>query len=188
MSELKIIYKTIADIRPYPNNPRHNAPGVDAVAASIKEFGFKVPIIIDSEGEIVAGHTRILAAEQLGLKKVPCIIADDLTEAQIKAFRIADNKVAEATTWDPALLTIELQELAEMNFDITLTGFTEEEITENIEPHDIDDLLSELDLSATVERPIWASIRTDTKNRLKLEEGLRLIEKHGIRVERSYDN
>lgn len=78
MNELKIIYKDIKDIRPYPNNPRDNAPGVDAVAASIREFGFKVPIIIDKKDEIVAGHTRIMAAEQLGLKKVPCIIADDL--------------------------------------------------------------------------------------------------------------
>ncbi len=186
MADLKIIYKTITDIRPYPNNPRHNAPGVDAVAASIREFGFKNPVIIDRTGEIVAGHTRIMAAEKLGLKKVPCIIADDLTEAQIKAFRIADNKVAEATSWDQALLTIELQELADMNFDLTLTGFSEEEITTNIEPCDIDDLLSELNMTTAVNRPIWVSIRTEEANIDNLEKGLRAIERAGIRVERSY--
>ncbi len=125
---IKITYKAITDIRPYPNNPRHNAPGVNAVAASIKEFGFKVPIIIDSEGEIVAGHTRILAAEQLGLKKVPCIIADDLTEAQIKAFRIADNQTASLTEWNEELLSVELGDLADMNFDLSITGFSDIEL------------------------------------------------------------
>ena len=157
------------------------------MAASIKEFGFKVPIIIDKKDEIVAGHTRIMAAEQLGLKKVPCIIADDLTEAQIKAFRIADNKVAEATTWDLGLLSIELQELAEMDFDITLTGFSEEEIAAKIEPCDVDDLLNELNMADAIEKPIWATIRTSEANRDKLEAGLRLIEEAGIRAERSYD-
>lgn len=187
MKQLKIIYRDIKELKPYSNNPRHNQDAVDAVAMSIKEFGFKVPVIIDSNGEIVAGHTRIMAAETLGMKKIPCIIADDLTEAQIKAFRIADNKVSELSTWNPALLTMELQELAEMDFDITLTGFSEDEITANIEPHNIDDLLTELDLKSAVEKPIWVSIRTDAANRDKLETGLKTIEKHGIRVERSYD-
>ena len=96
--EIKIIYKDLAEIKPYKNNPRNNAAAVDPVAASIKEFGFKVPIVIDENDEIVTGHVRKLAAEKLGLKKVPCIMADDLTEQQIKAFRIADNKVAEHST------------------------------------------------------------------------------------------
>ena len=130
MADLKIIYKDITDIRPYPNNPRDNAPGVDAVAASIREFGFKVPIIIDRTGEIVAGHTRIMAAEKLGLKKVPCIIADDLTEAQIKAFRIADNQTASLTEWNEELLSVELGDLADMNFDLSITGFSDIELEE----------------------------------------------------------
>jgi hypothetical protein len=108
MSDLKIIYKHISEIKPYANNPRQNDDGVDAVAASIKEFGFKVPVIIDAGGEIIAGHTRIKAAEQLGLTKIPCVVADDLTEAQVKAFRIVDNRVAELSTWDYELLQIEL--------------------------------------------------------------------------------
>lgn len=100
------------------------------MAASIREFGFKVPIIIDKKGEIVAGHTRILAAEQLGLKKVPCIIADDLTEAQIKAFRIADNQTASLTGWNEELLSVELDALADMDFDLSITGFSDIEIGE----------------------------------------------------------
>jgi DNA modification methylase len=128
MSDLKIIYKHISEIKPYANNPRQNDAGVDAVAASIKEFGFKVPVIIDAGGEIIAGHTRIKAAEQLGLTKIPCVVADDLTEAQVKAFRIADNRVAELSTWDMDLLAVELQEIGEMDFDITLTGFGDVEI------------------------------------------------------------
>ena len=100
------------------------------MAASIREFGFKVPIIIDKNGEIVAGHTRIMAAEQLSLKKVPCIIADDLTEAQIKAFRIADNQTASLTGWNEELLSVELDALADMDFDLSITGFSDIEIGE----------------------------------------------------------
>lgn len=93
---MQVIQKGLNEIKPYANNPRKNDAAVPKVASSIKEFGFKVPIIIDSNGEIVAGHTRYKAAKQLKLENVPCIIADDLTDEQIKAFRLADNKVAEA--------------------------------------------------------------------------------------------
>ncbi|MDT8900059.1 DNA modification methylase [Anaeroselena agilis] len=123
MAELKIIYKNISEVFPYINNPRNNEKGVDKVAASIKEFGFKVPIIIDGAGCIVAGHTRILAAQKLGIEQIPCVVADDLTEAQVKAFRIADNKVAEFSTWDEGLLLQEFEALREMDFDVSLTGF-----------------------------------------------------------------
>lgn len=187
MEELKIIYKNVKDITPYKNNPRENDNAVEIVATSIKEFGFKVPIILDKDNEIIAGHTRLKAALQLGLKKVPCIIAEDLDDAQIKAFRIADNKTAEFSSWDMGLLKIELEELQSMNFDINLTGFIAEEIAENIEPYDIEELLSELDTSSAAVKPIWASIRTDAVNKEKLEAGLKLIEKYGIRVERNYD-
>ena len=92
---VQIVIKPIDELKPYNRNPRRNDQAVDAVAASIKEFGFKVPIVIDKDSEIVAGHTRLKAAYKLGIKDIPCIIADDLTPDQIKAFRLADNKTSE---------------------------------------------------------------------------------------------
>lgn len=128
----QIIVKDINSIIPYINNPRHNKEAVDLVAASISEFGFKNPIILDSKNVIVAGHTRFAAAKKLGLKEVPCIMADDLTEQQIKAFRLADNKVAEAATWDMDLLKIELDGITDI--DMSNLGFDDislgDEITE----------------------------------------------------------
>lgn len=118
---MKIIEKKIEELREYENNPRHNEGAVDAVAESIKEFGFKVPIVIDSDGVIIAGHTRRKAALKLGLEKVPCIVADDLTPEQIKAFRLADNKTGELAGWDFEKLEAELADLAEI--DMTAFGF-----------------------------------------------------------------
>lgn len=109
----------IKDIRPYEKNPRKNNSAVPYVAESIKQFGFKVPIIIDKNNIIVAGHTRYKAAKKLGINTVPVIIADDLTDEQIKAFRLADNKVAEQAEWDIDLLNEELEEI----FDIDMTDF-----------------------------------------------------------------
>ena len=117
----KIEIRKIDEIIPYINNPRHNEEAVSLVAASIAEFGFKNPIILDSKNVIVAGHTRFAAAKKLGLKEVPCIMADDLTEQQIKAFRLADNKVAEAATWDMDLLKIELDGITDI--DMSNLGF-----------------------------------------------------------------
>lgn len=121
---MKVLNKDIKDLKPYKNNPRKNEEAVDLVAKSIEKFGFKVPLVIDSKNEIVAGHTRYKAALELGLKTVPCIVADDLSKAEIKAFRIADNKVAEASQWDNVLLLEELDDLKNMNFDIDVTGFS----------------------------------------------------------------
>ena len=101
------MFKT-SEIKAYKNNPRNNDDAVGPVAESIKQFGFKVPIIIDKNNVVVAGHTRLKAAIKLKLTEVPCIVADDLTEEQIKAFRLADNKVSEFATWDFELLDIEL--------------------------------------------------------------------------------
>ena len=115
---LNIINLDINKLIPYINNPRNNENAIDKVASSIKEFGFKVPIVIDKNNVIVNGHTRLLASKKLGLKEVPCVIADDLSEAQIKAFRIADNKVSEYASWDEELLKIELEQFEEMNFDL----------------------------------------------------------------------
>lgn len=107
---MEVIDKKIAELIPYAKNPRKNDQAVNAVAASIREFGFKVPIVIDSAGVIVAGHTRLKAALMLGLETVPCVVADDLTEDQIKAFRLADNKTAELAEWDLALLDEEISQ------------------------------------------------------------------------------
>lgn len=115
-------------IKEYENNPRNNDKAVDKVAESIREFGFKVPIIIDANNIIVTGHTRVKAARKLGLKKVPCVIADDLTPEQIKAFRLADNKVSEYATWDENKLYTELMELKVVDFDIETFGFETKEI------------------------------------------------------------
>jgi len=95
---MKNVNKKIDELIVYENNPRNNDEAVEAVANSIKEFGFKVPIIIDKDNIIVAGHTRLKASLKLGLKEVPCIIADDLSDDQIKAFRLADNKTSELAT------------------------------------------------------------------------------------------
>ena len=111
------------ELIPYSNNPRNNESAVDAVAASIKEFGFKVPIIIDKDNVIVAGHTRLKAALKIGLEKVPCIKADDLTPEQLKAFRLADNKVGELATWDFDKLEEELTELDALDLDFEMSDF-----------------------------------------------------------------
>lgn len=115
---MNIVNFKVEELIPYINNPRNNNDAVDKVAASIKEFGFKVPIVIDKDNVVVTGHTRLLASKKLGLKEVPCVIADDLSPAQIKAFRIADNKVSEYAEWDEDMLKVELEELEEMNFDL----------------------------------------------------------------------
>lgn len=118
---LQIIDKQIAELVPYENNPRHNEDAVKFVKASIQQFGFKVPIVISPDNVIIAGHTRVLAAKELGMETVPCVIADDLTEEQMKAFRLADNKVSEASEWDWDRLQEELDALA--GFDMNAFGF-----------------------------------------------------------------
>lgn len=117
---MDILNLGLEEIKPYEKNPRNNDNAVDAVAASIREFGFKVPIIIDKDNIIVAGHTRYKAAKKLGLKTVPCIKADDLTDEQVKAFRLADNKVAEQADWDFELLN---EELETITMDMDQFGF-----------------------------------------------------------------
>ncbi|MBQ0074476.1 MAG: DUF4417 domain-containing protein [Prevotella sp.] len=130
---MQIIEKKLTDIIPYEKNPRKNDAAVQYVANSIKQFGFKVPIVIDKNGVIVAGHTRHKAANKLGMETVPCIIADDLSEEQIKAFRIADNKVSEQAEWDEALLMDEIEDLIE--FDMTDYGFDFVDIFDIEEEH-----------------------------------------------------
>lgn len=118
---MEFINKKLSEIKPYKNNPRNNNEAVKPVAESIKEFGFKVPIVVDQNGEIVNGHTRYKAAKKLGLETVPVIVADDLSDEQIKAFRLVDNKVGEIATWDLDLLNEELNDI--LDLDMSVFGF-----------------------------------------------------------------
>lgn len=117
---MDIVDKKIEDLIPYENNPRINDNAVDYVAKSIQDFGFKVPLVIDNNNIIVAGHTRYLASKKLGLDKIPCLVANDLNMEQIKAFRLVDNKVAEYSEWDMDKLQ---EELENINIDINDFGF-----------------------------------------------------------------
>ena len=126
---MEIVYKKIEDLKPYENNPRYNDEAVQYVAKSIEDFGFKVPLVIDKNNTIVAGHTRYKASLELGLEEVPCIVADDLDEDQIKAFRLVDNKVAEKADWNFELLN---DELNDSDFDLSLYGFENIDIEEPI--------------------------------------------------------
>ena len=134
---MRIVEIEISKLIDYENNPRINDGAVDAVAKSIEEFGFKVPIIVDKENVIIAGHTRKRAAEKLGLEKVPCIIADDLSEEQIKAFRLVENKTNELAQWDFDKLEEELKELQEIGIDMTAFDF------ESVEDIDIDSFFTD---------------------------------------------
>ncbi len=125
---MEIVEKKVGELKAYENNPRKNDNAVEAVANSIREFGFKVPIVIDSNDVIVCGHTRLKAAIQLGMETVPCIVANDLSEEQIRAFRLADNKTNELAEWDFSALQMELSEI--LDIDMTDFGF--------IEPTDLD--------------------------------------------------
>jgi DNA modification methylase len=125
---MKIKLTPLDDVRPYENNPRVNDNAVEAVARSLKEFGFRQPIVVDAEGVIVVGHTRWKAAKHLGLQKIPVHVAEDLSPEQIKAFRIADNATGEIAEWDMELLPLELAELQDANFELGLLGFAEDEL------------------------------------------------------------
>lgn len=113
---MNVIYKKLDEIFPYENNPRINDDAVEYVRKSIGKFGFRVPIIIDKNNVIVAGHTRFKAAEELKLEEVPCLIADDLTDEQIREYRLVDNKVSEYSRWDAEKLDLELEDLELSDF------------------------------------------------------------------------
>jgi len=122
--------RNVADIKPYPHNPRRNDHAVAAVAASIREFGFRQPLVVDADGVIVVGEARYKAAVHLGLKEVPVHVARGLSPAQLRAYRITDNKLAELADWDDTLLVQELAALQEMDFDLNVVGFSAEELQE----------------------------------------------------------
>ncbi len=120
---MNIVYMDVDELKEYENNPRDNEAAVPYVKNSIKEFGFKVPIVIDTDNVIIAGHTRLAAAKELGLKEVPCIVANDLTEEQVKAFRLVDNKTHEASKWDIEKLAEELDNI--MGIEMEDFGFAD---------------------------------------------------------------
>ena len=140
---MDIVEKKLADIKPYEKNPRKNDNAVNEVANSISSFGFKVPIVIDKDNVIVCGHTRYKASKKLGLEVVPCVIADDLTEEQIKAYRLADNKVSELAEWDIDLLGEELDsifdiDMSDFGFDLSDDEEEEAEIIEDEVPEEVE--------------------------------------------------
>jgi ParB-like chromosome segregation protein Spo0J len=125
---MKIEMRPLAAIKPYANNPRRNDAGVDAVAASIRQFGFRQPIVVDEDGVIIVGHTRYKAAMKLGLDEAPVHVTVGLTPAQAKAYRLADNQTATLSSWDDDKLPVELAQLQQMDFDLNLTGFSADEL------------------------------------------------------------
>lgn len=158
---MKIELRPIDQIKPYPGNPRQNDSAVEAVAASLKEYGFRQPIVVDGGDVIIVGHTRYKAAQKLGLKKVPVHVATDLTPAQVKAYRIADNATNEIAEWNYELLPIELSALQEMNYDLGLLGFDQEEL-QRIMSGDVeqgltdpDDIPAPPDAATTQPGDIW---------------------------------
>tara|TARA_B100000214_G_scaffold185101_1_gene133488 strand:+ start:940 stop:1554 length:615 start_codon:yes stop_codon:yes gene_type:complete len=127
-----IVNLKVEDIKPYKKNPRKNDLSIPKVKQSIVTFGFNQPILIDKDQVVITGHTRLKAAKELNLKEVPCIIVEDLSENEIKAYRIADNKVGQDSTWDVTLLKEELKKLRLEQYPMTDTGFSDVEL-ENLE-------------------------------------------------------
>ena len=134
VDKLSVVYKSVSVLIPYDKNPRINDKAVKYVRASIEQFGFKIPIVVDENDVIVCGHTRLKAAKEIGLEEVPCIVASDLTPEQIRAFRVADNKVGEMADWDEDVLASEIADLPE--FDFGDFGF---DVASDLPPSDLDD-------------------------------------------------
>jgi ParB/RepB/Spo0J family partition protein len=126
---MKVEQRPVEEVVPYARNPRHNADAIDKVAASIREYGWQQPIVVDGEMTIIAGHTRYEAAKRLGLTDVPVQVADDLTPAQVRAYRLADNRLHEDAGWDSELLAIELGDLNDEDFELSKTGFDSDELS-----------------------------------------------------------
>jgi len=127
---MKILDKKLSELIPYKGNPRVNDNAVLGVMESIQEYGFLVPMVIDENNVIITGHTRYKASTRLGLESVPCIVASDLTDSQVNAFRLAENRLSENAVWDDELLACELGKLKKENVDLSLTGFSFNEINE----------------------------------------------------------
>jgi DNA modification methylase len=161
MVDMNVQLQPIESVRPYTRNPRINDDAVDAVAASIREFGFRQPIVVDADGVSIAGHTRWKAAQKLGRVKIPVHVATDLTPEQVKAYRLADNKTGELAGWDFEILPIELSELQDMGFDLDLLAFDEKELTQLLDVNvqqgetDPDDVPEPPDEPITQKGDVW---------------------------------
>lgn len=137
---MNVVHKQINELIPYAKNPRtHSDSQVAQIAASIREFGFMNPILIDAENNIIAGHGRVLAARKLGLEEVPCVLHDHLTATQRKAYILADNKIALNAGWDEDMLRLELVDLDGMGVDISVTGFDSPDLGEEFIDHEGED-------------------------------------------------
>lgn len=157
---MKVKETPIDQVIPYARNPRKNGDAIAKVAASLKEFGWQQPIVVDNEMVVIAGHTRLAAARTLGMEKVPVVIADALTPAQVKAYRLADNRVGQEAQWDDELLSVELEELLADGYDLSETGFNEDELAsllaQEIEGLTQEDEVPEIpETPVTVEGDIW---------------------------------
>jgi DNA modification methylase len=158
---MQVQLRALSSIRPYENNPRQNDAAVTAVARSIQEFGFRQPIVVDTQGVIVVGHTRWKAAQKLGLQDVPVHVATDLSPEQAKAYRIADNQTASLSEWDLDRLTIELLSLEEMDFNLDLVGFSVDDLARLMNPDgkqglcDPDDIPEPPDAATTQTGDLW---------------------------------
>ena len=152
---MDIVMKKVEELVPYESNPRINDYAVEAVANSIREFGFKVPMVVTDDDVIVSGHTRLKAAIFLGLREVPCIIASDLTDEQIRAFRLADNKVGELADWDHEKMLKELDLLNDLDIDMSLFGFSD------IGEVHIGDMWEEIAPKVDVNHLSWADKKTE---------------------------
>ena len=177
LSADKIVMLPVSEVRPYEKNPRKNADAVKFVKASIEQFGFKVPIIVDSNRVIVCGHTRLMAAKSLGMSEVPCIFADDLTDDQIKAFRLADNKVGEFAEWDMDILGDELDAIAEAcdidmgDFGFDLSDDEETEVVEDEVPEEVEPVCKRGDVWQLGEHRMMCGDSTSAEDVSKLMDG-----------------
>ena len=152
LDDLTIVYREVADLIAYARNPRKNDHCIDRGAAFIKEFGFSVPMLIKSDNSIIDGHLRLKCAQKLKMKKVPCIIRDDLTPTQIKAFRLSVNRFSELADWDENLLKLELQELDNLQFDVDMLGF---ELNIEDDNKDKDDSSDDDQYTKKIKAPIY---------------------------------
>jgi len=177
---MQITRKNVSELKEYENNPRENNHAVEAVANSIREFGFKVPIIVDENNIIIAGHTRYKAAISLGLEEVPCIVASDLTPEQVKAFRLADNKVGELATWDLEKLRLELENIE--GLDMSLFGFEIEDEPEELFEDDFDpnEHITEIPFSEYGDLYILGNHRLLCGDSTKKEDIEKLVDKNII--------
>lgn len=160
----------IKSLREYENNPRQNDQAAEAVAESIKQFGFKVPVVVDKNRTIIAGHTRVKAARLLGMDIVPCLIADDLSPEQVKAFRLADNKTGELAEWDFDLLEQELAELTAFDVDMTAFGFEFETIDVD-ELDKIEEKENKMQITVKFDLQDWKCVEDEIKDLIETNNG-----------------